>query len=70
MSHRNIISFLTIYMLVCFIVINTARNPQNLFHAQVSLKLLLNLLFGKVGITRRCYHFACRDAPHEGRPHA
>ena len=40
-----------IYMLVCFIVINTARNPQNLFHAQVSLKLLLNLLFGKVGIT-------------------
>ena len=39
-----------IYMLVCFIVINTARNPQNLFHAQVSLKLLLNLLFGKVRI--------------------
>ena len=39
-----------IYMLVCFIVINTARNPQNLFHAQVSLKLLLNLFLGQVGI--------------------
>ena len=39
-----------IYMLVGFIVINTARNPQNLFHAQVSLKLLFNLLLRQVRI--------------------